>query len=113
MTQDIKLAIIRKEICYRGVSKYPAVTRDLAFLFDKSINAGSVSKAIYRLSGLVNRVELFDEFCSDKFGKNKKSMAFHLFLQSFKNTLTDKEADSQVEKIISGVEKEFNAKIRS
>jgi phenylalanyl-tRNA synthetase beta chain len=111
--QDIKLANYSKEICYRGVSKYPAVTRDLAFLFDKSINAGSVSKAIYRLSGLVNRVELFDEFCSDKFGKNKKSMAFHLFLQSFKNTLTDKEADSQVEKIISGVEKEFNAKIRS
>jgi phenylalanyl-tRNA synthetase beta subunit len=55
---------------------------------------------------------LFDEFSSDKFGEDKKNVAYHIYLQAESKTLTDKEAEEIVEKIISSIEKAFEAKIR-
>ena len=97
----------------KAVSKYPSFTRDLAFVLDKNIKSNEVSDLIYEISELVNRVELFDEFSSDKFGKNKKNLAYHIYLQSASKTLKDNEANEVVAKIIKAVEKKYNAKLRA
>lgn len=110
--QDIKLKIAGEKIIYRGVSKYPSVTRDLAFIVGHKVDAATVAGAIYELSELINRVELFDEFASEKFGAGKKNIAFHLYLQSKDKTLNDAEAESIIRTIVKAIERKFSAKLR-
>ncbi len=108
-----KLVINSAKIHYRPVSKYPSLTRDLAFIVDKKILPAEIVDIIYPLSDSINRVELFDEFASDKFGKGKKNLAFHLYLQKIDRTMTDAEADDIIKNIIKTIEKKLDAKLRS
>lgn len=110
---DLAIIVQKKECHYRPISKYPSVTRDLAFILDKTIESDKIEKAIYDQSPLVNRVELFDEFASDKFGTNMKNVAYHIDLQHLERTLTDAEADDATAKIVKKVESEFQAKLRN
>lgn len=110
--QSLSLKTSKETKTYRGVSKYPAITRDLAFITDKKIKASEISKEIYLVSEMINRVELFDEFSSDKFGAGKKNLAFHIYLQSMSRTLKDSEANEIIENIIKTINKKFSAKLR-
>lgn len=111
--ENVKLKTVEKEIVYRSVSKFPSLTRDLAFILDKNIEPKLIIKEIYDISSLINRVELFDEFVSDKFGTNKKNLAFHIYLQAPDRTLNDNEANEVMEDIIRKIEKEYKAKLRA
>ena len=100
-------------INFREVSKYPSVTRDLAFIIDKKHNADQTINDIYSVSNQINRVELFDEFINDKIGKGKKNVAFHLYLQDLKKTMVDKEADKIVKDVIKLIENKNMARLRT
>ena len=110
--QSIVLKTASGKILYRGVSKYPAITRDLAFVVDKKLDIKKVSDDIYAVSELINRVELFDEFASEKFGIGKKNIAFHICLQSKYKTLKDSEAEDVIKAIIKSIERKYKAKLR-
>jgi phenylalanyl-tRNA synthetase beta chain len=101
-----------QEFVYKPVSKYPEVSRDLAFIVNESVDADKVEKYIKKLDELIVRVELFDEFVHDKFGKNNKNIAFHIFFQAPNRTLTDKEVDKLIDQIISEIEIKFEADLR-
>jgi len=109
----IDLKLEKKPVFYRPISRFPSLTRDLAFILDKNILAQDIINLIYEQSVLINRVELFDEFVSDKFGKDMKNLAFHIDLQHASKTLTDKEADEVIKKIVSIIEDKFGAKLRN
>ena len=108
-----KLKLNPTLIHYRPVSKFPSLTRDMAFIVDKKVLPVEIIEKIYSMSNDINRVELFDEFSSDKFGSGKKNVAFHLYLQQLDKTMTDEEADITIKKIVRIIEKKFNAKLRS
>ena len=110
--KSLKLSVSKKNIHYRPISKYPSVTRDLAFLADKTVKSDEIIDLIYEQSDLINRVELFDEFASDKLGVGKKNIAFHIDLQHQTKTLTDKEADEVISQSVLAVQKKFKAKLR-
>jgi len=57
-------------------------------------------------------VKLFDIFESDKLGANKKSLAVSFTFLDEEKTLTDKEIDGMVNKIMGALEKEVQAEIR-
>jgi phenylalanyl-tRNA synthetase beta chain len=57
-------------------------------------------------------VKLFDVFESEKLGKDKKSMAVNFTFLDEEKTLTDREIDSWMSKIMTTLEKELNAEIR-
>jgi phenylalanyl-tRNA synthetase beta chain len=57
-------------------------------------------------------LNLFDVFESEKLGANKKSMAVSFTFLDEEKTMTDKEIDAMMAKIISAYEKELNAEIR-
>ncbi|MFA6963679.1 MAG: phenylalanine--tRNA ligase subunit beta [Patescibacteria group bacterium] len=98
---------------YRPISKYPMITRDLAFLVDKKLDSSLITQSIYAVSDMINRVELFDEFASDKLGVGKKNVAYHLYLQDMDKTLTDQEAEQVVKKVVKMVENEYQAQLRT
>ncbi|MEI8143661.1 MAG: phenylalanine--tRNA ligase subunit beta [Candidatus Berkelbacteria bacterium] len=101
-----------KNITYRPVSKYPSVTRDLAFIVDKDLPSEDLVNEIYGISPEINRVELFDEFASDKFGENKKNVAYHIYLQYMDRTMSDADADAIVKSIIEMVEEKHHGQLR-
>lgn len=98
---------------YREVSKFPAARRDLAIVIDKSIPFAAIKKTteLANIRNLVS-VKLFDVFESDKLGAGKKSMAINYTFTDDTRTLTDKDIDSMMNKLISSYEKELNAEIR-
>jgi len=110
---NLSLVESDKEIHYRPISKYPSITRDLAFIVDNNIEANDLIELMYKTSDLINRVELFDEFSSDKFGADKKNIAFHIDFQHQERTLTDKEADKTAKSIIEKVKDKYSAELRT
>jgi phenylalanyl-tRNA synthetase beta chain len=103
----------KNSISYKEISKFPAAQRDLAIVVDKSIMYGQVEKATQ--SAKLNKlrsINLFDVFENEKLGANKKSMAINFHFLDEEKTLTDKELDSMMNKLIGAYEKELNAEIR-
>jgi len=111
--EKLKLKIKDSDIKYRQVSKYPAVVRDVAFIVDESVDSKQIEKGITDSSPEILLIEKFDEFSSDKFGVNKKNVAYHLWFQNIDKTITDSEIEIVMKRIIEKQEKQFNAKLRS
>lgn len=98
---------------YKGIPKYPAVTRDIALVIDKNIEWRLIENIVYKFGGsLVKSVELFDVFDDIKLGENKKSIAFHINLQSDEKTLEELEVNNLLQKIMHEIATEFHATIR-
>jgi len=57
-------------------------------------------------------MQLFDVFESDKLGAGKKSFAVSFTFLDEEKTLTDKEIDAMVGRIMGALEKEVQAEIR-
>ncbi len=111
---DILLKQIElQKIVYKEVSKFPVVQRDLALVVSKDINYNMVQEAVQktRLNKLTN-IKLFDVFESDKLGFDKKSMAINFTFLDEEKTLTDKEVDSMMAKLIANFEKDLGVEIR-
>lgn len=101
------------KITYAEISKFPAVQRDLAIVVDKNLPYEQVEKATW--GAKVNKltsVNLFDVFESEKLGANKKSMAVSFTFLDEEKTMTDKDIEGMMSKIIGHYEKELNAEIR-
>jgi phenylalanyl-tRNA synthetase beta chain len=100
-------------LSYREIPKFPSVQRDLAFVVDRSLVYARVETAAM-LAGVkrLRSVKLFDVFESEKLGHEKKSMAVSFTFLDEEKTLTDKEVDEMMQKIIVTFEKELNAEIR-
>jgi len=60
----------------------------------------------------LQEVKLFDIFESEKLGRDKKSLALSFTFLDEEKTLTDKEIEGMVSKLISTLEKEVGAGIR-
>ena len=101
------------KIQYTGIPKYPAAQRDLSIVVDKTLNYEAVEKTTFNIKiGKLRSVDLFDIFESEKLGADKKSMAVSFTFLDEEKTLTDKEIDSMMSKIIAAYETELNAEIR-
>ena len=85
---------------YQGLSRFPAVRRDLAILVADDVPAGKLLVAVAEAAGPVLRdVFVFDIFADRRIGTGQKSVALGLILQETSRTLTD----ADIEKIVSGV----------
>ncbi len=102
----------KEAIVFKPISLYPAVKRDLAFLLDKNIKWGDIYKKIKEINPLIVKIELFDVFESEKFGK-RRNLAFHIIYQSYERTLTSEEVEGIEKKIVEILEKEFGGQLRT
>ena len=65
-----------------------------------------------RIQDKLQEVKLFDIFESEKLGADKKSIAVSFTFLDQEKTLTDKEIDGWMSKIMMALEKELNVEIR-
>ncbi len=102
-----------KDFKYKPLPKYPASSRDLAMTVDIDVNAADIEKAMTKAAGQnLTQITLFDVYTGKQVEQGKKSLAFSLTFQSNDKTLTDAEINPAIEKIISKLQKEFNANLR-
>lgn len=98
---------------YKSLPKFPATSRDLAFVCEKDIPVLSLEKLISSAVGkTLENISLFDVYEGTQVGDGMKSVAFSLRLRSPERTLTDEEADGAVKKAVKALEK-IGVKLRS
>ena len=102
-----------KAIVYEEPAKFPAVKRDLALLLDKATSYAQIEKVAFETEKqLLKEVNLFDVYEGDKIPAGKKSYAVSFTLLNAHATLTDKQIESSMAKLLKAFEKEFNASLR-
>ena len=111
---DIMLnLLVKNDISFSEIPRFPEVKRDLALLLDKSVSFSQIEKLAWKTEKkLLKKINLFDVFEDKKIGKNKKSYAVSFYLQDTEKTLTDKRIDKTMQNFINTFEKELGAKIR-
>ena len=111
---DAILKAIRKnKITYQEVAKIPAVRRDLSLSINKQVTFNQLRQlALKTEKALLKEVNVFDVYEGDKLPADKKSYALSFLLQDEEKTLTDKQIDSVMNKLITIFEKELGAEIR-
>ncbi len=103
-----------KKFSLESLPKYPSISRDLAILVEPDILAVDVEKVIVKSGGAFFKgVTLFDVYTGERIAAGKKSLAFAIEFRSNERTLKDEEADAAFQGILSAVEKEFGATLRS
>lgn len=105
--------VAKQSIQTRALPRQLPVERDLAILVAKSLPFGEVEKAVKKLRiEKLKHIRLFDVFESEKLGKDKKSLALNFSFLDAEKTMTDKEIDQMMGKIMQGLEKDLAAEIR-
>lgn len=95
------------------LSPFQAVTRDFAFVVDKSVEAGSLTKAALAADKkLVTAVNVFDIFEGAALGEGKKSIAIEVDIQPVDKTLTDEDFEALSKRIIKNVAKQTGGVLR-
>jgi len=114
LNYDNFLALVNhNKIKYKEVSKFPAVRRDLALLLDTNINYSQIEKiAKKQEKKLLQQVNLFDVYEGKNLDEGKKSYAVSFVFQDEHKTLTDKQIDKMMSKMINSLERELGAKLR-
>ncbi|MGN1193929.1 MAG: phenylalanine--tRNA ligase subunit beta, partial [Acutalibacteraceae bacterium] len=98
---------------YKALPKFPASSRDLAFVCDADVPVMKIEKAIARAVGkILEDIALFDVYVGSQIPEGMKSVAFSVRMRAADHTLTDAEADSAVKKAVDQLDKD-GIKLRS
>lgn len=105
---------VRKNVVsFHEISKYPAVSRDLALLLDKNVEFVEIERIAYQTEKkYLKSVELFDVYEGKNLPDGKKSYAVNFILQDESKTLNDKQIDAIMTKLIANLKKELKAELR-
>ena len=108
------MKVIKKnEVLYTEISKFPAVSRDLALLVDADVEFAQIEQIARQAEKkLLKKVELFDVYEGDKLPAGKKSYAVNFILQDEEKTMGDKQIDAIMQKLIANLKKQLNAELR-
>ena len=109
--QDIDYKTSQSKL--RPISKYPPTIRDISIVVDTKVTSEVIQNAILGASSAILLTEKFDEFISDKFGTDKKSLAFHIWLQDLNANVKEDDANKIIKNILDILDKKYQAKLRS
>lgn len=110
---NLMKAVRKNTVLYHDISRYPAVSRDLALLVDKSVEFAAIeSIAVQTEKKLLKSVELFDVYEGKNLPEGKKSYAVNFILQDENKTLNDKQIDNVMNKLINNLKSKLGAELR-
>ena len=115
---DINWTLLMKKtkkhsVNFTEISKFPAVSRDLALLVDKSVEFARIEQIAFTADKkFLKKVTLFDVYEGKNLEAGKKSYAVNFLLQDDTKTMNDKQTDAVMAKIIASLEKQLGAKLR-
>jgi len=102
-----------KPIKFKEASKYPTVTKDMAFIINKKVPSSDILEVIKRVgSRLLTDIDVFDVYVGENVGSDEKSIAYTLTFADPTRTLSDDEVNELFKRIISEVEIKTGARLR-
>ncbi|MDZ7773723.1 MAG: phenylalanine--tRNA ligase subunit beta [Balneolaceae bacterium] len=102
------------ESAYRPVSIYPPFEFDFAVVVNASVAAGDLLEVIRMEAGESLRdLQVFDVFEGESIGEENKSLAFRLNFVDENKTLTIKDVEPIINKVLKELETRFSAQLRS
>ncbi|MFA5035877.1 MAG: phenylalanine--tRNA ligase subunit beta [Candidatus Izemoplasmatales bacterium] len=111
---DKLVAHSSRNFVMKSISKYPAVTRDIAIVVDKTITAATITDLVRKAGKkTLDDVKIFDIYQGEKINSNQKSIALSLTFQDYDKTLETEEIDQMTTKIIKCLETELQAILRT
>ncbi|MBQ6551850.1 MAG: phenylalanine--tRNA ligase subunit beta [Lachnospiraceae bacterium] len=89
---------------YEGIAKYPAVSRDLAMVVEKSILVGDIEEVIEAKAGdILESLAVFDVYEGGQIMMGYKSVAFNLVFRAKDHTLQEEEITRAMDSVLSGL----------
>jgi phenylalanyl-tRNA synthetase beta chain len=96
------------------LSAFQPVTRDFAFVVERSVKAGDLVRAAQNVDKkLITNVTVFDVYEGKGIDPGKKSIAIAVTLQPRDKTMTDQEIDAVAAKIVAEVSKRTGGVLRA
>lgn len=98
---------------YHKVAKFPAISRDLAFLVPIQTQNADIVTVLREDGGkYLEEVHLFDMYQGKQVPRGFKSMAYSLLFRSDEGTLTDGDIEESINTIIKDLKEKFNCELR-
>lgn len=99
---------------FQNYSTYPASDRDIAFFIPTKYTVTEIERAIAKAGkGLLESVQVFDEYRGENVPPGQRSLAFRLIYRASDRTLTDTEVDPIMEKVRESLVEKFGVTLRS
>lgn len=98
---------------YHKVAKFPAISRDLAFLAPvDTADAAIISVLKDKGGAFLEGVHLFDLYQGKQVPRGYKSMAYSLVFRSAEGTLTDQDIQAPIDAILKELKEKLNCELR-
>lgn len=104
---------------YMEISRFPAVTRDLALVVKQSVQTQDVldvfhhDRLVNDACKMIQAIVLFDEYQGKGLEIDEKSLAFRFTLQDTQNTLQDDTVDAAMAAMVAAATGKLAARLRS
>ncbi len=96
---------IAPDIKYKGLARFPAVTRDISLVMKKTVLAGQIEEIIRNNGGsILEDFKLFDIYEGENVGPDEKSLAYTIRFRAKDRTLEDKDVTEVMDKILKKLE---------
>lgn len=104
---------IKTDIKFKELPKFPAVTRDIAMLVDKTVPVADIEEIITKASGkLLETLTLFDVYEGEQIPDGKKSVAYSAVYRASDRSLTGEEVQKVFDKAVKNLEHQLGAQLR-
>jgi len=107
------IPLVREDFLYRNIPKLPAVSRDVAFVVDETVEVRYLlDLALEKNENLLEYIDIFDVYVGKGVPSGMKSLAVRFTYRSATKTLTDGEVNEVHERLVETIVKHTGAKIR-
>ena len=108
---DTILSVKDDNIKYKSVPRFPAIERDFALVADIDMQSGKIIELIRKYCKHSESARVFDVYCGDQVGNNKKSIAINVVFRG-EGTLTDSDIEGEIKKCLSELNRQLNVVLR-
>ncbi len=109
---DLLYSLVDNSFAFVPFGKFPPVNRDFALVVAEDVAVQEMLDAMVESSDICTDATVFDIFRSDAVGEGLKSVAVSVTLVNNNKTLTDKDIDRAIDRILKCVASLFDAKLR-
>ncbi len=90
---------------YKGIAKFPAVSRDISMVVPKEVLVGDIERMIIQRGGkILESLTLFDIYEGEQIKEGFKSVAYSITFRAQDRTLEDADVSAAMKKILNGLE---------
>lgn len=98
----------------RSISPYPSIPLDLSLIVDETTTWQQIETVVRNeAKELLQSLEVFDVYHGEKIPFGKKSLSFHMILQSLDRTLAMVEIEQWRDKLVQQLNHKFGAELRA